>query len=75
MHLFSFLTDISSNEVFTFYQAMKQAIHERKQRLFLDKSVAEAFQTAVETICRQTPSVGQQPSEILPLAQPSSAAA
>ena len=58
-----------------FYQAMKEAIQERKQRLFLDKSVAEAFQTAVETICRQTPSVGQQPSEILPLAQPSSEAA
>ena len=51
-----------------FYQAMKQAIQERKQRLFLDKSVAEAFQIAVETICRQPPSVGQQPSEVLPLA-------
>ena len=58
-----------------FYQAMKEAIQERKQRLFLDKSVAEAFQTAVETICRQTPSVGQQPSEILPLAQQASEAA
>jgi predicted O-linked N-acetylglucosamine transferase (SPINDLY family) len=58
-----------------FYLAMKQAIQERKQRLFLDKSVAEAFQTAVETICRQTPSVGQQPSKILPLAQQSSEAA
>ena len=58
-----------------FYQAMKQGIQERKQRLFLDKSVAEAFQTAVETICRQIPSVGQQPSEILPLAQQASEAA
>ena len=58
-----------------FYQAMKEAIQERKQRLFLDKSVAEAFQTAVETICRQTPSVGQQPSEILPLADPQLSAA
>ena len=54
---------------------MKQAIKERKQRLFLDKSVAEAFQTAVETICRQSPRVGQQPSEILVLAQQSSEAA
>ena len=59
----------------SFYQAMKEAIQERKQRLFLDKSVAEAFQTAVETICRQTPSVGQQPSEILPLAQQANEAA
>ena len=58
-----------------FYQAMKEAIQERKQRLFLDKSVAEAFQTAVETICRQIPSVGQQPSEILPLAQQANEAA
>jgi predicted O-linked N-acetylglucosamine transferase (SPINDLY family) len=52
-----------------FYQAMKEAIQERKQRLFLDKGVAQAFQIAVETICRQPPRVGQQPREILPLTQ------
>ena len=50
-----------------FYKAMRSAIAERKQRLFHDKSVAEAFQVAVETICRQTPAVGQQPAGVLPL--------
>ena len=51
-----------------FYQEMRAKIAERKERLFHDKSVAEAFQLAVETICRQTPPVGQKPAEILPLA-------
>ena len=51
-----------------FYQEMRAKIAERKERLFHDKSVAEAFQLAVETICRQVPAVGQQPAEILPLA-------
>jgi predicted O-linked N-acetylglucosamine transferase (SPINDLY family) len=49
------------------YNNVKERISERKQRLFHDKGVAEAFQTAVETICRQVPLVGQQPSQILPL--------
>ena len=51
-----------------FYQEMRAKIAERKERLFHDKSVAEAFQLAVETICRQVPAVGQQPAEVLPLA-------
>ena len=51
-----------------FYQEMRAKIAERKERLFHDKSVAEAFQLAVETISRQVPAVGQQPVEILPLA-------
>ena len=51
-----------------FYQAMRTAIAERKQRLFHDKSVAEAFQVAVETMCRQSPAVGQQPAGMLPVA-------
>jgi predicted O-linked N-acetylglucosamine transferase (SPINDLY family) len=50
----------------SFYLAMRTAIAERKQRLFHDKSVAEAFQVAVETLCRQTPAVGQQPAGVLP---------
>lgn len=50
-----------------FYNTVKERIHERKQRLFHDKTVAEAFQAAVETICRQPPSVGQLPAETLPL--------
>ena len=51
-----------------FYRAMKRKISERKGRLFNDTSVALAFQTAVETICRQRPAVGQQPSRYLPIA-------
>ena len=51
-----------------FYAEMKQAIGERKQRLFHDKSVAVAFQTAVETVCRQRPAVGQLPLESQDLA-------
>ena len=51
-----------------FYRTMRSAIAERKQRLFHDRSVAEAFQVAVDTICRQTPAVGQQPAGVLPLA-------
>jgi len=51
-----------------FYRTMRSAIAERKQRLFHDRSVAEAFQVAVDTICRQTPAVGQQPAGGLPLA-------
>ena len=50
-----------------FYQQMREAIHQRKPRLFHDKSVAEAFQVAVETVCRQAPAVGQQPSGTRPL--------
>jgi predicted O-linked N-acetylglucosamine transferase (SPINDLY family) len=53
-----------------FYNDVKERIRERKQRLFHDKGVAEAFQIAVETLCRQVPLVGQQPSEILPLPAP-----
>ena len=50
-----------------FYRQIREAIHERKPRLFHDKSVAQAFQVAVEMVCRQTPAVGQQPSGIRPL--------
>jgi hypothetical protein len=53
-----------------FYNDVKERIRDRKQRLFHDKGVAEAFQIAVETLCRQRPLVGQQPSEILPLPAP-----
>ena len=56
-----------------FYKAMRRGIAERKQRLFHDKHVAEAFQIAVETLCRQMPAVGQKPIETLP--QPASEAA
>ena len=38
-----------------FYQLMRTRIAERKARLFDDRTVAEAFQLAVETICRQPP--------------------
>ena len=51
----------------SFYQQMRDSIREHKPRLFHDKSVAEAFQVAVETICRQAPAVGQQPSGVRPL--------
>jgi predicted O-linked N-acetylglucosamine transferase (SPINDLY family) len=50
-----------------FYNAMRGAIAERKHRLFCDGAVAEAFQVAVEAICRQSPAVGQQPSGIKPM--------
>jgi predicted O-linked N-acetylglucosamine transferase (SPINDLY family) len=53
-----------------FYNDVKERIRERKQRLFHDKGVAEAFQIAVETICRQRPLVGQQPTKIVPLPTP-----
>ena len=53
-----------------FYNATRSAISERKQRLFHDTSVAEAFQVAVETVCRQAPAVGQQPSGLLSLTLP-----
>ena len=46
----------------SFYQQMRTLIGERKERLFQDKSVAQAFQMAVETICRKPPEVGQKPS-------------
>jgi len=46
----------------SFYQQMRSVIGERKDRLFQDKSVAQAFQMAVETICRNPPEVGQKPS-------------
>jgi len=49
---------------------MRTAIAERKQRLFNDATVAEAFQVAVETVCRQMPAVGQQPSGLQPLPRP-----
>ena len=48
-----------------FYNDVKERIREHKQRLLHDKGVAEAFQVAVETICRQRPPVGQQPSKLL----------
>jgi predicted O-linked N-acetylglucosamine transferase (SPINDLY family) len=51
----------------SFHAEMKQKIQERKSRLFNDKSVARAFQIAVETVCRQPPAVGQQPSAVMPL--------
>jgi hypothetical protein len=54
-----------------FYNDVKERIRKRKQRLFYDKGVAVALQVAVETICRQVPLVGQQPSEILTLQAPS----
>ena len=38
-----------------FHAAIKDAIAERKGRLFHDRSVAEAFQIALETVCRQGP--------------------
>jgi predicted O-linked N-acetylglucosamine transferase (SPINDLY family) len=38
-----------------FHRAMKDAIAERKGRLFHDRSVAVAFQEAVETVCRRAP--------------------
>jgi len=53
-----------------FYSAMRTAIAERRQRLFNDATVAEAFQVAVETVCRQMPAVGQQPSGLQPLPRP-----
>ena len=51
----------------SFYQQMRTLISERKARLFQDTSVAQAFQVAVETICRKQPEVGQKPSAIRPL--------
>ena len=51
----------------SFYQQMRSLISERKARLFQDKSVAQAFQVAVESICRKKPEVGQKPSGIRPL--------
>ena len=50
-----------------FAQSIRQRIHERKACLFHDQSVAEAFQVAVETICRTRPQVGQQPAEVIAL--------
>jgi predicted O-linked N-acetylglucosamine transferase (SPINDLY family) len=50
-----------------FHAEVKQKIQQRKSRLFQDKSVAEAFQVAVETVCRQAPAVGQQPAGVMPL--------
>ncbi len=49
-----------------FYADVKARIRERKDRLFHDKAVAQAFQEAVDTICRRPPAVGQQPAQILP---------
>ena len=45
-----------------FHGAIKEAIAERKGRLFHDRSVAEAFQVALETVCRQAPARQQQPA-------------
>ena len=50
-----------------FHTEVKQKIQQRKSRLFHDTSVAEAFQVAVETVCRQAPAVGQQPAGVMPL--------
>ena len=51
----------------SFHQHMRDSIRERKSRLFYDKSVAEAFQLAVETVCRQAPAVGQKPAGLRPM--------
>ena len=50
-----------------FYKSIKERIQKRKHLLFNDKAVAESFRKNVETMCRQRPLVGQQPSQILPL--------
>jgi predicted O-linked N-acetylglucosamine transferase (SPINDLY family) len=50
-----------------FYQEIRERIQECKARLFHDRSVAEAFQVAVETICRTRPQVGQQPAQVIAL--------
>jgi len=44
-----------------FFAHVKQKIASRKQRLFHDISVAKAFRNAVQSICRQTSTIGQQP--------------
>ena len=44
-----------------FYKDIKQKISTRKERLFHDTSVADAFRHAVETVCRQPPTLGQLP--------------
>ena len=53
-----------------FYLDIKQRIRERKERLFHDKSVARAFQVAIDSICHQPPEVGQQAASILPISGP-----
>ena len=52
-----------------FYRDVRQRIAERKQRLFHDKGVAEAFKVMVEKVCRKPPEFGQQPSQILSLSR------
>ena len=44
-----------------FHAEIKHQIAMRKQRLFHDTSVAEAFRQAVDIVCREAPSRGQQP--------------
>jgi predicted O-linked N-acetylglucosamine transferase (SPINDLY family) len=53
-----------------FYLDIKQRIRERKERLFHDKSVARAFQAAVDSICNQPPKVGQHPASIFSISGP-----
>ena len=48
-----------------FYKDIKQKISTRKERLFHDTSVADAFRHAVETVCRQPPTSGQLPTASL----------
>ena len=50
-----------------FYAEIKQKIAMRKERLFHDTSVAKAFRHAVDTVCRQAPASGQQPTSFDPL--------
>ena len=49
-----------------FHAEVKQKIQQRKSRLFNDKSVAEAFQMAVDTVCRQSPVVEESPAGVIP---------
>ena len=51
----------------SFHQHMRSLISERKSLLFQDKSVAQAFQFAVDTVCRKQPEMGQKPSGVRPL--------
>ena len=53
-----------------FYLDIKKRIRERKPILFHDKSVAKAFQVAVDSICRKPPELGQQPASILSISDP-----
>ncbi|MCP9927701.1 tetratricopeptide repeat protein [Cyanobium sp. CH-040] len=45
-----------------FHEHVKGLVRERKGRLFKDRRVAEAFQIAVEDVCRRPPARGQAPA-------------